>query len=49
MRLSLLVLALGGCLLVPAAAAQSTPVSDAFRNGEERASRHLGLAAMSSL
>jgi hypothetical protein len=41
MRLSLRVLALATCLLVPAAAAQSTPVSDAFRKGEERASRHL--------
>ena len=45
MRPSLLVLALGTCLLAPAAAAQSTPVSDAFRKGEERASRHLVAAA----
>jgi cystathionine beta-lyase/cystathionine gamma-synthase len=45
MRLSLLVLALGTCVLAPAAAAQSTPVSDAFRKGEERASRHLVAAA----
>ena len=45
MRLSLVVLALGTCLLAPAAAAQSTPVSDAFRKGEERASRHLVAAA----
>jgi uncharacterized damage-inducible protein DinB len=43
MRLSLLVLAT--CLLAPAAAAQSTPVSDALRKGEERASRHLIAAA----
>jgi hypothetical protein len=43
MRLSLL--ALATCLLAPAAAAQSTPVSDAFRKGEERASRHLVAAA----
>ena len=45
MRLSLVVLALATCLLAPAAAAQSTPVSDAFRKGEERASRHLVAAA----
>jgi uncharacterized damage-inducible protein DinB len=31
----------GICLLAPAAAAQSTPVSDAFRKSEERAARHL--------
>ncbi|MFL5517053.1 MAG: DinB family protein [Gemmatimonadales bacterium] len=45
MRPSLLVLALGSCLLAQAAAAQSAPVSDAFRKGEERASRHLVAAA----
>src|SRR3954447_18871514 len=45
MRPSLLVLALGTCLLAPAATAQSTPVSDAFSKGEERASRHLVAAA----
>ena len=45
MRLSLVVLALGTCLLAPAAAAQSTPVADALRKGEERASRHLVAAA----
>ena len=45
MRLPLLAPALLSCLLAPAAAAQSTPVSDAFRKGEERASRHLVAAA----
>ena len=39
MRLSLLVLALGTGLFAPSAAAQSTPVSDAFRKNEERLQR----------
>lgn len=45
MRPSLRLLALGTCLLAPSVAAQSTPVSDAFRQREERAARHLVAAA----
>jgi uncharacterized damage-inducible protein DinB len=40
-----LVLALAACCLTRAAVAQSTPVSDAFRKNEGRASRHLVAAA----
>ena len=39
------ILALAVCCLAVPAAAQSAPVSDAFREGEERASRHLVAAA----
>src|SRR5262245_32838603 len=45
MKLSLLALPFVTCLLAPATAAQSTPVSDALRKSEERASRHLVAAA----
>src|SRR5947207_12126379 len=45
MNPSLCILALAVCCLAEPAAAQSTPVSDAFRKGEERASRHLVAAA----
>jgi hypothetical protein len=45
MNPSLSILALAVCCLAAPAAAQSSPVSDAFRKGEERASRHLVAAA----
>jgi uncharacterized damage-inducible protein DinB len=45
MNPSLTMLALAACCLAAPAAAQSTPVSDAFRKGEQRASRHLVAAA----
>ena len=39
------ILTLAICCLAAPVAAQSTPVSDAFRKGEQRASRHLVAAA----